>query len=83
MIGCGQQVAELRFPDREVQLTDTERAVLLRLATGDTVKEAAANLNRSNSSVRRSKDRLMQKFDARTPAHLIAKAFAVGFMGRI
>jgi DNA-binding NarL/FixJ family response regulator len=61
-------------------LTQRERDVMLRLATGSTVKQCAAALRISPSTVDNHKSRLMKKLDVHKTVHLTHLALRLGLI---
>jgi DNA-binding CsgD family transcriptional regulator len=57
-----------------MRLTETEKAILKCLAEGMQSKEIAARIGRSKPTVEGHVRSLLGKFDARSRAHLVAKA---------
>jgi NarL family two-component system response regulator YdfI len=63
---------------RPPRLTDCEVSILRAIADGCQSKEIALNLERSKPTVEAMVRMLYYKFNARTRAHLIARAMACG-----
>ncbi|HLX11776.1 MAG TPA: response regulator transcription factor, partial [Bacteroidota bacterium] len=78
--GKGSRVFSLRNKPAEITLSDREREILRRVASGKTTKEISADLNISIKTVEKDRQAIMEKFHVRRIAEVIKYAIAEGLI---